>query len=71
MELTIREITKRIYNLTIYMFECKRTEFEEIYKFAKDVVNVFDVNPESEDALIICSLVATKYVLSHGQPKNK
>jgi hypothetical protein len=69
-ELTTEEITNRIYNSMIYIFECKKTLFADVYAVAaKSASEIFCIK---EDTTIfeIASNVARRYTDTHGQPSN-
>ena len=66
-QLTNEEKTRRIREAMIYILECKKTFFAEVYavaaKMARDVFGATD-----EDAYVIGCNVAKSYTDAHGQP---
>lgn len=69
-KLATAEIEKRIYEMMIIIFECKRTSLVDVYEMAERIaVDCFGVEAESEQAYYIAAKVAEKYTTTHGQPK--
>jgi hypothetical protein len=68
--LTRDEITRRIREAMIYILECKRTYFADVYCIAvKMAREVFGVTSEDEWYAIGCD-VAKSYTDAHGQPEH-
>jgi hypothetical protein len=69
-ELTTEEITKRIREAMIYIFDCKKAYFSNVYVVAvKMAREVFKVTDERERYIIGCN-VAKSYIDAHGQPEH-
>lgn len=66
--LTTIEITRRIREAMIYILECKKEYFANVYSIAvKMARGPFGVTDEEELYIIGCA-VAKSYTEAHGQP---
>lgn len=69
-ELTTEEITRRIYNSMIYILECKKEYFANVYaiaaKMAREIFGVTDEAVWYEVGV----KVARQYTDTHGQPSH-
>lgn len=68
--LTTEEKTRRIREAMVWLLECKRTYFADVYCIAvKMARDVFGVTDEDEWYTIGCA-VAKSYTDAHGQPEH-
>ena len=68
--LTTDEKTRRIREAMVWLLECKRTYFADVYVIAvKMAREVFGVTDEDEWYTIGCA-VARSYTDAHGQPEH-
>ena len=66
--LTSEEITRRIREAMIYILDCKKTFFADVYVIATRMArDVFGVTEERDWFTIGCN-VAKSYTDAHGQP---
>lgn len=69
-ELTTDEITKRIREAMIYILDCKKEYFINVYVLAVRMAReIFNVTDERERYIIGCN-VAKSYTDAHGKPKH-
>ena len=69
-ELTTEEITRRIREAMIYILDCKKEYFTNVYVLsARMAREVFEVTDERECGIIAVN-VAHSYTDAHGRPED-